>query len=63
MWFKSELDQLEKTFQSEHALEDFLTEAEIDVIKENSTRYANLKNGLIVPRHNAKVYLPLISIF
>ena len=57
MWLQSELTELSKTFQSEHTLEDFLSEKEIDVIKENATRYRNLKNGLIVPRHNAKVFL------
>ena len=56
MWLQSELTELSKTFQSEHTLEDFLSEKEIDVIKENATRYRNLKNGLIVPRHNAKVF-------
>ena len=55
MWFQSELAALEKCFQSDHVLEDFLTEKEIDVIKENASRYANLHNGLVVPRHNAKV--------
>ena len=55
MWFQSELAALEKCIQSDHVLEDFLTEKEIDVIKENSTRYANLHSGLVVPRHNAKV--------
>ena len=33
-----------------------MSEKEIDVIKENATRYTNLRNGLIVPKHNAKVY-------
>ena len=60
MWLQSELTELSKTFQSEHTLEDFLSEKEIDVIKENATRYRNLKNGLIVPRHNAKVFLTKI---
>ena len=61
MWLQSELTELSKTFQSEHTLEDFLSEKEIDVIKENATRYRNLKNGLIVPRHNAKVFSTKIS--
>ena len=55
MWLQSELKALSETFQSEHTLEDFLPENELNVIKENATRYANLKNGLIIPRHNAKV--------
>ena len=55
MWFESELAALEKCVQSDHVLEDFLSEKEIDVIKENASRYRNLHNGLVVPRHNAKV--------
>ena len=55
MWLQSELTALNEVFQSDPALEDFLSEKEIDVIKENATRYANLRNGLIVPKHNAKV--------
>ena len=55
MWLQSELVALEKCFQSDHVLEDFMSEKQIDVIKENATRYANLRNGLIVPKHNAKV--------
>ena len=55
MWLQSELTALNEVFQSEHTLEDFMTEKEIDVIKENATRYANLRNGLVIPKHNAKV--------
>ena len=62
MWLQSELTELSKTFQSEHTLEDFLSEKEIDVIKENASRYANLHNGLVIPRHNAKVILFSIHI-
>ena len=57
MWLQSELAALEKCFKSDSVLEDFLSEKEIDVIKENATRYANLRNGLVVPKHNAKVIL------
>ena len=57
MWFESELAALEKCVQSDHVLEDFLSEKEIDVIKENASRYRNLHNGLVVPRHNAKVII------
>ena len=62
MWLQSELAALEKCFKSEHVLEDFMSEKEIDVIKENATRYANLRNGFIVPKHNAKVILFQIHI-
>ena len=56
MWLQSELNDLSKIFQSDPTLEDFLSEKEIDVIKENGTRYTNLKNGLVIPKHNAKVH-------
>ena len=55
MWWESELAELSSSFLSDPTLDDFLSEKEIEVIKENSTRYSNLKNGLIVPKHNAKV--------
>ena len=55
MWLQSELTELSKIFKTDPTLEDFLSEKEIDVIKENATRYTNLRNGLVIPKHNAKV--------
>ena len=55
MWTKAELEDLSETFH-DVKLEDILDEDELAVIKENSTRYFNLKNGIVVPRHNKKVF-------
>ena len=55
MWTKAELEDLGETFH-DVKLEDILDEDELAVIKENSTRYFNLKNGIVVPRHNKKVF-------
>ena len=54
MWTKWELSELEGTIR-DITLEDVLTEKEIEVIKENSTRYSNLKSGIFVPKHKDKV--------
>lgn len=54
MWTKWEISELEGTIR-DIKLEDVLTEREIEVIKENSTRYANLKSGIFIPKHNDKV--------
>ena len=55
MWTKAELEDLGETFH-DVKLEEILDEDELAVIKENSTRYFNLKNGIVVPRHNKKVF-------
>ena len=60
MWTKHELEDLSETFR-DIKLEDILDEDELAVIKENSTRYFNLKNGLVVPKHNKKVLIILLS--
>ena len=60
MWTKAELEDLSDTFR-DIVLEDIVDEEELSVIKENSTRYSNLKNGLVVPKHNKKVNLPLCT--
>lgn len=54
MWTKWELSELEGTLR-DIKLEDVMTEDEIMVIKENSTRYSNLKNEIKVPKHRDKV--------
>ena len=54
MWTKHELEDLSETFR-DIKLEEIVDEDELAVIKENSTRYFNLKNGLVVPKHNKKV--------
>ena len=48
MWTKHELEDLSETFR-DIKLEEIVDEDELAVIKENSTRYFNLKNGLVVP--------------
>ena len=60
MWTKHELEDLSETFR-DIKLEDIVDEDELAVIKENSTRYFNLKNGLVVPKHNKKVLIILLS--
>lgn len=57
MWLKSEIDDLKSIVSSDSRLENFLTKEEIDVIKQNSTRYVNLRNQVFVPQHNRKVML------
>ena len=57
MWLNSEIDDLKSIVSSDSKLENFLTKQEIDVIKQNSTRYVNLKNQVFVPQHNRKVML------
>ena len=54
MWTKAELEDLGDTFR-DIKLEDILDSEELDVIKENSSRYKNLVDGIIVPKHNKKV--------
>ena len=54
MWTKHELEDLSETFR-DIKLEDIVDEDELAVIKENSTRYFNLKNGLVVPKHKRSV--------
>ena len=55
MWTKHELEDLSETFR-DIKLEDIVDEDELAVIKENSTRLRNLKNGLVVPKHDKKVF-------
>ena len=55
MWTKHELEDLAETFR-DIKLEEIVDEDELAVIKENSTRYFNLKNELDVPKHNKKVF-------
>ena len=54
MWTKHELEDLSETFR-DIKLEDIVDEDELAVIKENSTRYFNLKNGVVVPKHKRSV--------
>ena len=54
MWTAWELSELQGTLR-DIKLEDVLTEDEIMVIKDNSTRYMNLKNEIKVPKHKDKV--------
>ena len=58
MWYKSELDALQKLFDSkfDSNLEDVLLDDEIDAIKKNGTiAWENLKNQIIVPPHHHEV--------
>ena len=63
MWTDIEIKKLESTL--EHVeLDHILTEQEIEIVKENSTRYTSLKSEIIVPKHNKEVELFLeFSIF
>ena len=54
MWTEWELSELQGTLR-DISLEDILTEDEIMVIKDNSSRYQNLKNEIMVPKHKDKV--------
>lgn len=54
MWTAWELSELQGTLR-DIKLEDVLTEDEIMIIKDNSTRYMNLKNEIKVPKHKDKV--------
>ena len=54
MWTSWELSELQGTLR-DIKLEDVLTEDEIMIIKDNSTRYMNLKNEIKVPKHKDKV--------
>ena len=56
MWTESELEDLSDTCRG-IKLEDILEPDEIEVIKENSTRYNNLVDGIFVPQHQRKVML------
>ena len=55
MWLDGEIDDLKSLTSNDCKLENFLTEEEIDIIKQNSTRYVNLRNQVFVPQHNRKV--------
>ena len=61
MWTKAELEDLGDTFR-DIKLEDILDEEELAVVKENSSRYHNLKNGVVVPKHKKKVNIFYSSI-
>ena len=62
MWTKAELEDLAETCRG-IKLEDVLDKDEIEVIKENSTRYLNLKDGIFVPSHTRKVIFLINLIF
>ena len=54
MWTEAELQDMGDTFR-DIKLEDILDTDELAVIKENSSRYRNLVNGVVVPKHKRKV--------
>ena len=54
MWTDLELKQLESTLEDVE-LDHILTEEEIEIIKQNSTRYNSLKSEIIVPKHTREV--------
>ena len=56
MFTKAELEDLADTVR-DIKLEDVMDEDELAVIKENSTRYNNLISGMVVPKHNKKVFI------
>ena len=55
MWTETEIKQLEMTLDHVE-LDHILTEEEIEIIKENSTRFTSLKSEIIVPKHNREVF-------
>ena len=61
MWTKAEIEDLGDTFR-DIKLEDIVDEDELAVIKENSTRYSNLKSGIVVPQHDKEVVAFLIRL-
>ena len=54
MWTHDELKQLELTLKDVD-LDHILTPEEIEIIKQNSTRYNSLKSEIIVPKHDKEV--------
>ena len=66
MWLKKELVQLTyllpqnqtlgknsgSPYKLNHSLADFLEPDEIHVIQQNGTRFQNLKNDIIIPKHS-----------
>lgn len=55
MWTDPELTALQKTIPEAQSVKSILTQEEIDVIVENSTRFINLKPGMMVPMHKRMV--------
>ena len=60
MWTHDELKQLELTLKDVD-LDHILTQEEIEIIKQNSTRYNSLKSEIIVPKHDKEVNIILES--
>ena len=59
MWHKSEFDALQKLFDSkfDSKPEDVLLDEDINAIKRNGRiAWENIKNRVIIPQHNCKVY-------
>ena len=54
MWTHDELKRLELTLKDVD-LDHILTPEEIEIIKQNSTRYNSLKSEIIVPKHDKEV--------
>lgn len=58
MWTDAEIKQLESTL--EHVeLDHILDEEEIEIIKQNSTRFTSLRSEIIIPKHDKEVFLYL----
>ena len=54
MWTNAEIKQLESTL--EHVeLDHILNEEEIEIIKQNSTRFTSLRSEIIIPKHDREV--------
>ena len=58
MWISAEFEALQKLFDTkfDSNLEDVLLDDEISAIKSGGTAFENLRNRIIVPIHNKKVY-------
>ena len=59
MWHESEFDALQKLFDNKFDSnpEDVLFDEDIEAIKRNGRiAWENIKNRVIIPQHNRKVY-------
>ena len=54
MWTDIEIQQLEALLEPVE-LDHILTNDEIEIIKENSTRFNSLKSEIIIPKHTREV--------
>ena len=65
MWLSTEFEALQKLFDTkfDSNLEDVLLDDEISAIKSGGMAFENLRNRIIVPMHNKKVYFFIMSAY